>query len=176
MNLSMYEASVPPLKRMLNNLSRILEIGANYANNKKFDPLILVTARLYPDMFPLTKQIQIATDQAKACAARLAGVEVPTFEHIETTFEELQARIARTLTFIDTIPAEQINGSEDRDIVFQVHGTRMEFKGRDFLFDWIFPNFYFHVITAYNILRHNGVEIGKNDYLGRQVPVRNSGT
>ena len=169
MNLSMYESSIPHLTHMLSSLSCILTKGADYAKNKNIEPSVLVSSRLYPDMFALAKQIQIATDQAKGCAARLAGIEIPIFDDREATFYELQERIAKTVAFLDSIKAEQINGSEDRDIVFLVHGTSMEFKGKDYLFEWVFPNFYFHLVTAYNILRHNGVEIGKNDYLGRHV-------
>ena len=167
MNLSMYDASIPHLKHMLNNLSAILKKGSDYATSKKFEPAVLVNARLFPDMFALAKQIQIATDQAKGCAARLAGIDIPKFEDNDTTFDALQVRIARTVAFLDSIKADQVNGSEDRNIVFQVHETQMEFKGRDYVFGWVFPNFYFHLTTAYNILRHNGVEIGKKDYLGR---------
>ena len=169
MPLSMYNASIPALKHSLKSLATILRKASEHAASRNIAPGVLVNARLFPDMYALAKQVQIATDQAKGCAARLAGIEIPKFDDTETTFDELQARIVKTVAFLDSIKAEQINGSEDRDIVFLVHGTSMEFKGKDYLFEWVFPNFYFHLVTAYNILRHDGVEIGKNDYLGRHV-------
>lgn len=165
MALSMYDASVPVLKHMLNNLAVILQKSAEHAESRKIEPGVLVNARLFPDMFPLARQVQIATDQAKGCAARLAGIAIPSFEDNETTFDELLARIAKTTAFLDSIEAQQIDGSEDRDIVLQLHEIKLEFKGQDYLLKWVLPNFYFHVTTAYNILRHNGVEIGKRDFL-----------
>jgi len=166
MTLSMYGSSVPTLKYMLNSLSSLLEKAAAHAASKKIDPAVFISLRLYPDMFPLSKQVQIATDQAKGCAARLAGIDIPKFEDTETTFEELQSRIAKTIDFLDGVSANQIDGSEERDIVLQLRESTKEFKGKDYLFNWVLPNFYFHVTTAYNILRHNGVEIGKKDFLG----------
>ena len=166
MALSMYDASVPTLKHMLSNLAAILKKSAEHAASKKIDPGVFVNARLFPDMLPLSKQIQIATDQAKGCAARLAGVEIPRYEDYETTFDELQARIAKTIVFLDSFKANQIDGSEAREIAFQLHETKLEFKGQQYLLNWVLPNFYFHVTTAYNILRHNGVDIGKRDFLG----------
>jgi len=162
----MYDASIPALKKTLSSLAAILAKAAEHAQTKKIEPAVLVNARLFPDMFALARQVQIATDQAKGCAARLAGVEIPKFEDTETSFEELQARIAKTIAFLDGVSVAQINGNEDRDIVLQLHETRLEFKGADYLLNWVLPNFYFHVTTAYNILRHNGVEIGKRDFLG----------
>lgn len=169
MNLSMYDASIPHLKRMLINLSGVLKKGEDFACLKNIDPSVLVSSRLFPDMFALARQIQIATDQAKGCAARLAGIEIPVFDDTETSFHGLQERIGKTLAFLDSIRAEQIDGSEDRDVVFLVHGKAMEFKGKDYLCEWVLPNFYFHLVTAYNIFRHNGVELGKSDYLGRLI-------
>lgn len=166
MSLSMYDASIPTLKHMLGSLSAILGKAEAHATSKKIDPSVFVGARLYPDMFALAKQIQIATDQAKGGTARLAGIEIPKFEDTESSFDELQARIAKTIAFLDSVKAEQINGSENRAIELDLHGTKMNFKGADYLITWVLPNFYFHVTTAYNILRHNGVEIGKKDYLG----------
>lgn len=166
MTLSMYDSSVPALRHMLLSLAAILDKAAAHADSKKIDPSVFITARLFPDMFPLSRQVQIATDQAKGCAARLAGIDIPKFEDNETTFAELQARIAKTIVFLDSVSAEQINGSESRDIVLQLRETKREFKGQDYLFGWVLPNFYFHVTTAYNILRHLGVEIGKKDFLG----------
>ena len=166
MPLSMYSASVPALKHSLNSLATILRKAAEHAVSRNIAPGVLVNARLFPDMFALAKQVQIATDQAKGCAARLAGIEIPKFDDTETTFEELQARIIKTIAFLDSVKAEQIDGSEERDISFQIHERKFEFKGKDYLISWVFPNFYFHATTAYNILRHNGIELGKKDFLG----------
>ncbi len=166
MALSMYDSSIPALKQTLSSLASILKKAAEHADNRKIDPAVFITARLFPDMLPLAKQIQIATDHAKGCAARLAGVDLPKFDDNEVTFDELQARIAKTIAFLDGFKADQIDGSEEREIVLQLHETRMEFKGQDYLNKWALPNFYFHATTAYNILRHNGVEIGKRDFLG----------
>ncbi|MBS1132807.1 MAG: hypothetical protein H6R16_3809 [Proteobacteria bacterium] len=166
MALSMYDFSVPVLKQALSSLAAILRKAADHAESKKIDPAVLISARLFPDMFALAKQDQIATDQAKGCAARLAGVDIPSFDDNETTFAELQARIEKTVAFLDSFKAPQINGSETRDIVLQLRERTVEFKGQDYLLKWVMPNFYFHVTTAYNILRHNGVDIGKRDFLG----------
>lgn len=167
MALAMYDFSVPVLKQALGSLAAILRKAADHAESRKIDPAVFVGARLFPDMFALAKQIQIATDQAKGCAARLAGVEIPSFADTETTFGELLARIEKTIAFLDGFKAQQIDGSETRRIVLQLHdGRSLEFTGQDYLLKWVMPNFYFHVTTAYNILRHNGVEIGKRDFLG----------
>ena len=166
MSLSMYEASVPVLKHMLGSLSTLVRKAAEHAANKKIDPSALINARLFPDMFALVRQVQIATDQAKGGVARLAGVDIPKFEDDETSFDQLLARIAKTIAFLDSFSARQFEGSEDREIVLQLHETQMEFNGRDYLLNWVQPNFYFHVTTAYNLLRHNGVEIDKRDFLG----------
>ncbi|MBK9218187.1 MAG: DUF1993 domain-containing protein [Uliginosibacterium sp.] len=168
MALSMYQSSIPMLKRMLGSLATILDKAVAHAEAKKIDPAVLFGARLFPDMFPLSRQVQIATDQAKGCAARLAGVEVPKYEDNETNFAELQARLAKTIAFLDSLTPAQIDGSEGKDIVVQVRDLKLDFKGQDYLLQWVLPNFYFHVTTAYNILRHNGIEIGKKDYLGGQ--------
>jgi hypothetical protein len=166
MALSMYGSSVPALKHTLGSLSAILTKAADHAASRKIDPAVFTGARLFPDMFPLAKQIQIATDQAKGCVARLAKVENPKFDDTETSFDELQARIAKTIAFLDSFTARQIDGTEDSDIVLQLHETTLEFKGQAYLLTWVLPNFYFHATTAYNILRHNGVELGKKDFLG----------
>ena len=166
MALSMYDFSIPVLKQALGSLAVILRKAADHAESRKIDPAVLISARLFPDMFALAKQVQIATDQAKGCAARLAGIDIPSFEDNETTFGELQARIEKTIAFLDSVKAQQINGSETRDIVLQLRERTVEFKGQDYLLKWVMPNFYFHVTTAYNILRHNGVDIGKRDFLG----------
>lgn len=164
--LSMYDATIPPLKRTLTNLSTILKKGEAYAETKKIEHSVILNARLFPDMYPLTRQVQIATDMSKGAAARLAGVEIPKYEDNETTFAELQARIAKTIAFIDSIQPAQMEGSENRDVVITVRKTDLHFKGQTYLLDWVNPNVYFHVATAYNILRHNGVELGKLDFLG----------
>lgn len=162
----MYEASIPVLKRFLGNLAAILAQAAEHAEARKIDPGVLLNARLFPDMYPLVKQVQIASDQAKGGAARLAGVEIPRFEDNESSFSELQARIAKTIAFLDSLQPEQLAGSEIRDIVLMLHEKKLEFKGQPYLLTWVLPNFYFHVTTAYAILRHNGVDIGKRDFLG----------
>ena len=161
----MYDASIPVFKRFLTNLTTILTKANAYADDKGIEHSALLTARLYPDMYPLTRQVQIATDMAKGAVARLAGIDIPKYEDNEASFAELQQRIARTLTFIDSIKPEQLVGSESRDIVITVRDTKLEFKGQQYLLNWVQPNIYFHVTTAYNILRHNGLEIGKRDYL-----------
>ena len=167
MSLTMSQASMPVLIRMLRNLRAILEKGAAHAEAKKFDAASLIGARLFPDMFPLTRQVQIAADMAKGGAARLAGIEPPKFEDNEQSFADLLARIDKTIDFLKTIKPEQIDGSEDRDIKVPMRSGPMEFKGQAYLLHWVLPNFYFHVTTAYNLLRHNGVEIGKMDFLGK---------
>jgi hypothetical protein len=166
MSLSMYQASVPVFVRMLDNLSKILDLAVQYAEEKKIDPSVLINARLAPDMYPLSRQVQIATDMAKGCAARLAGLEVPVYEDNETTFPELQARIAKTLAFIQSVSAEQIDGSEERTVILKLRGKEVSFKGQPYLLHFVLPNFYFHITIAYAILRHNGLAIGKMDYIG----------
>jgi hypothetical protein len=151
---------------MLGNLSAILDKGAAFAEMRKIDPSVLVNARLAPDMLPLSRQVQIASDGAKGCAARLAGVEVPSYPDTETTFPELQDRIARTLEFLKTIAASQVDGSEERPVSLKFGGTPINLRGQDYLLTFALPHVLFHVTTAYDILRHNGVEIGKMDYLG----------
>lgn len=164
--LSIYDATIPPLRRTLANLSAILKKGEEYADAKKIEHYVLLNARLFVDMYPLTRQVQIATDMSKGAAARLAGVEVPKYEDNETTFAELQARIAKTIAFLDSIQPAQLEGSETRDITISVPKADLKFTGQNYLLKWVIPNVYFHVTTAYNILRHNGVELGKQDFLG----------
>ncbi|MGH8308147.1 MAG: DUF1993 domain-containing protein [Gammaproteobacteria bacterium] len=166
MSLSMYQASVPVFIRMLGNLSAILKKGEAHAGTKKIDPAVFAGARLYPDMFPLVRQIQIATDTVKGCAARLAGVEPPKYEDNEQTFAELYARLDKTIAYLKSVKPVQIDGSEARRIELKVRDKTLELKGQDYLFERVYPNFFFHVTTAYAILRHNGVEIGKGDFLG----------
>lgn len=166
MAISMYQASIPQLTKMLTNLSNILKKGEEFASAKSLDSKALVEGRLAPDMFPLSKQVQIACDQVKNGMARLAGVEPLKFEDNETTFDQLQDRIAKTIAFANSLKPEQINGTEAKEIKFSIKEWSFEFVGEQYLLTWIIPNFYFHVTTAYDILRHNGVEIGKTDYLG----------
>ena len=162
---SMYDASIPPILRALNNLSHILNKGEAHANAKEIELAVLFNARLFPDMFPLSRQVQIATDMSKGAAARLARLEVPSYDDNETTFADLQARIAKTIGFIETVTPAQLEGAEKRDIEIMVRKAKMEFTGQDYLQKWVMPNVYFHVATTYNILRHNGVELGKPDFL-----------
>lgn len=164
--LKFFDVSVTPLVRALNNLSNILKIGAEHADIKKIEHSVLLNSRLFPDMFPLVRQVQIATDMSKGGVARLAGIEIPKFDDNETTFEELQARIAKTIAFLQTVKPEQFEGAETKDITINVRKVDVHFKGQAYLLNWVFPNVYFHVTTAYNILRHNGVELGKPDFLG----------
>jgi uncharacterized protein len=163
---SMYEFLVPTANRMLGNLSALLDKAAAHAEAKKFDPANLMTARLAPDMHPFTRQVQIACDQAKGGAARLSGNEVPSYPDVETTIPELKARIAKTLEFVNSIDPAAFAGSEDRQIALKSPTRELQFTGLDYLRGFVLPNLYFHVTTAYALLRHNGVEIGKLDFLG----------
>ncbi len=166
MTLSMYQASSPVFVRMLQNLSGILKKGAAHAEARKIEPSVFINARLAPDMFPLSRQIQIATDIVKGGAARLAGVDVPSYEDKEATFDELQARIAKTIAFVQSIKPAQIDGSEEHAIALKIGGRDLNFSGQNYLLQFVLPNVYFHITTAYAILRHNGVDIGKADFLG----------
>ena len=162
----MIAQSIPNFTRTLTALSGILAKGAASAQARKIDPLVFTRGRLSPDMFPLTRQVQIACDAAKNGFARLSGLEAPKFEDNETTFEELQARIAKTVEFLNTVTAESLEGSEDKVVTFPAGPERtLKMKGDAYLNQWMLPNLYFHVVTAYNILRHNGVDVGKTDYL-----------
>jgi hypothetical protein len=164
--LSIYEATIPPLKRTLSNLAAILQKGEEYADAKKVEHRVVLNSSLFVDMYPLTRQIQIATDMSKGAGARLAGIDIPKYEDSETSFAELQARIAKTIAFLDSISAEQLKDAETREIIISVRKVDLKFSGQDYLLKWVLPNVYFHVTTAYNILRHNGVELGKQDFLG----------
>ncbi|MBU6497912.1 MAG: DUF1993 domain-containing protein [Rhodospirillales bacterium] len=166
MSISMYSASVPMMKTLLGALSAVLDKGAAFAEAKKFDSTVLVNDRLAPDMLPLSKQVQIATDMAKGGAARLAGVEIPVFADDETTIDQLKARIAKTLAFLDGLTPAQIDGSEEKEITLKMRAGDVTFKGQRYLTGFVIPNLVFHCATAYDILRHNGVEIGKRDFLG----------
>lgn len=167
MSLSIYTASVPVFRQLLGALGGVLTKAEAHAELKKINPEVLLQARLYPDMFALMSQVQVAADFAKSISARLANVPVPAFEDTERTFADLQARIAKTLSFIDTLPASAFDAADDRKIVIQP-GTPRErsLDARTFLMSYGLPNFFFHVTTAYAILRHNGVEVGKRDYIG----------
>ena len=166
MTVSMYQASVPRFANILGNLSAILDKAQAHVEARKLDVSTLTTFRLFPDMLPFTRQVQIACDSAKGAVARLAGIENPVHEDNEKTFAELQGRIAKTIAFIQSVSPAQIDGTEDKDIVIKRGDTETHYKGMQFLLGNSLPNIYFHVTTAYNILRHNGVEIGKRDYLG----------
>ncbi len=166
MTISMYQASVPAFIRMLTALNVVLNKGAAFAQAKKIDESVLLNARLNPDMFPLTKQIHIATDFARGTGARLAGAEMPSYEDKETTFAELTDRVDRTIAYLKTLTPAQIDGSETREIVRPVRGEPKKFTGINYLLQYAQPHFFFHVVTAYDILRHNGVELSKGDYIG----------
>jgi hypothetical protein len=167
MKLTMYQASVTAFARQLNNLAAILEKGAAHAEAKKIDPKVLINSRLFPDMFPLARQVQIATDTARAGAARLAAVEVPAQEDNETTFAELVARVRKTISYLETLKAEQFEGSEDRTVTWQTRSSTKTMRGMPYLQNHLLPNLYFHITTTYDILRHSGVELGKMDFLGK---------
>lgn len=166
MTISMSKAAVPVFTTYLTNLAAFLAKAAANAESRKIDQTVFITARLAPDMFALARQVQIATDHAKGAVARLAGIAVPSFADTETSFDELQARIQKTLDFIATVPAESIDGSEDRDIALKAGPNELHFKGEAYLTTFALPNFFFHLTTAYAILRHNGVDVGKRDFLG----------
>lgn len=165
MSLSMYSASVPTFITMLANLSHLLGKAAAHAEAKKFDPANLLASRLYPDMLPLTRQVLIACDAARFGVARVAGLDAPKIEDTETTIAQLQERIAKTIEFLKTVPADKVDGTEEKVIEFPVGPTKMTLPGQRYLMNWAMPNFYFHITTAYALLRHNGVEVGKRDYL-----------
>jgi len=167
MSLSMYDASLAPFIRMLGNLSAILHKAEAYAAERKIEPGVLLNARLAPDMYPLVRQVQIASDSVKGCAARLAGIDIPSYADSESSFAELQARIAKTQAFLGSVTAAQLEGSEGKSITLNFPGTELKFTGQEYLLHFVLPNFYFHLTTAYAILRHNGLEIGKMDFLGR---------
>ena len=165
--ISMYQASVPVFARALGNLAHILGKGAAHAEARKIDPAVMLNSRLFPDMFALTRQVQIASDAAKGCVARLAGVEPPKFEDNEATFAELDTRVQKTIAYVKTFKPEQIDGSERRAIVLKSPRGDMNFQGLAYLQGFAIPNLYFYITTTYDILRHNGVELGKMDYIGQ---------
>ncbi len=163
--LSMHAVSAPIFVRMLNNLSSILTKAEHQAKTKGYDPAVLLNSRLAPDMFPLTKQIQIATDHAKGCVARLAGHQVESIADTEASFADLQARIKKVLAIVEGYKPEQLDGSETREITIKIPNMDLKFSGLDYVNQWAMPNFYFHCVTAYDILRANGIELGKKDFL-----------
>jgi len=167
MPISVHQASIPVLIRAFDNLTAILEKAETHAAEKKIDLSVFVTARLAPDMNNLAQQIQRASDTAKGCAARLAGIENPSFADTETTFPDLLARIAKTVDFLRTVTEAQLAGAEDRIITLNLGSRTVDFTGAAYLLGFALPNFFFHVTTAYDILRHNGVAIGKLDFLGK---------
>ena len=166
MSMSLFDSSIPVLCRGLTNLSAILDKAAAHAAARKFDSLVLVQSRLYPDMFPLSRQIQIACDTAKGAAARLAGLENPKHEDTETTLADLKQRVTKTLDFVKSITADKMRDSENRAIELKFPSRTLRFTGRAYLTDFVLPNFYFHECMVYALLRNNGVEVGKDDFLG----------
>jgi hypothetical protein len=167
MTISMYQASVPVFQQGLTALSGVLDKAAAHAAARKIDPAVLLQTRLFPDMFPLSRQVQIAADFAKGCPARLADVENPSYPDEETTIDALKARLDKTSAFLKTLTAAQIDGSEARDITLKIAGAEVTFKGQTYLLHFALPNFYFHSTTTYAILRSSGVEIGKRDFIGQ---------
>jgi uncharacterized protein len=165
MSLSMYQATVPPFRSMLKNLQAVMAKAEAHCEARKIEPAAFLNSRLYPDMLPFTSQVQIASDNVKGAAGRLSGAEIPKFEDTEKSFPELQARIDKTIAFLDTLTEAQFEGADQRDIVLQLRDRKLDFKGADYLTLWAIPNIYFHITTAYALLRHGGVEIGKKDYL-----------
>ena len=166
MAFSMYQASVPVFAHGMKSLAGLLTKGVADAEVRNFAPAVLLEARLAPDMYNLVRQVQITSDMVKNGAGRLAGIDLPQFPDTESTFDELQARVAKTIAFLDGITPAQFEGSEAREIVLQFPGREMRFSGLEYLIGFVLPNFYFHMTTAYNILRHNGVKIGKGDFMG----------
>jgi hypothetical protein len=166
MQITLYGTARTSVTRAMNNLAAILDKALASAEARKFDPSVLLNSRLAPDMFPLVRQVQIACDFAKGPMARLAGIENPKFEDVETTFGELKSRITRTIEFVNSVPEASFAGAEDRDITIQAGSQALEFKGLPYLIGFALPNLNFHLSMAYAILRHNGVDIGKRDYIG----------
>lgn len=167
MTISMYQASVPVFRTYLQNLHALLEKAEAHCAERKIDPAVLLQTRLFPDMFPLVRQVQIASDAAKGCTARLAGQEPPSFPDEEKTLDELKARIRKTIDYIDGLPAAAIDGSEERPVTIKAGPNTYTFRGQDYLLTFALPNLFFHTTTAYAILRTNGVPVGKLDYLGK---------
>lgn len=167
MTISMYQAGIPPITRALDNLAAVLEKGRLHAEARKIEPDVLITCRLYPDMFPLAKQVQIASDVSKGGMARLAQMDPPSFEDNEKTFPELIERCRKTIAFLQTIKPQQVDGSEKRVVTWKVRAGERSMEGMPYLLTHVLPNVFFHATTTYAILRHNGVELGKMDFLGK---------
>ncbi len=167
MQISMHAMSHAVFKQALNQLLHVMEKAIANARARGFDVSVLVAARLAPDMLPFSRQIQLTSDFAKNSMARLAGVEPPKFDDVETTMDELVARVKKTLEYLDTVSASALEGSETRQITIKLRDRTVQFQGLEFLQVWALPNFFFHHVTPYNLLRHNGVDIGKRDFLGR---------
>ena len=167
MSLSMHSASVPVFVKMLGNLLTWLDKAQAHAEARRFDPAQYLSLKLAPDMLPLTRQIQIATDAAKGCAARLAGHEVPKWADDEASLDQLRERVRRTIDYVQSVPAAAFEGSETREVVLQLRAGELRYQGEDYLRHFALPNFYFHVTTTYALLRQAGVEIGKRDFLGQ---------
>ena len=166
MTISMYQASVPPFIRALKSLAAILEKGAVHAQARKIDEATLLSSRLFPDMFPLSRQVQIATDTARSGAGRLAGVDFPTYEDNEATFQQLVQRTRNTIAYLESLTPAQIDGSEEKTITWQSRSSSKSMQALPYLLSHLLPNLYFHITTTYGILRHNGIELGKKDFLG----------
>ena len=167
MKITMYDACVPTISRALNSLAGVLEKGAAHAEAKKIEPATLIASRLFPDMFTLAKQVQVACDISKGGASRLAQVEPPAYEDNEATFAQLIERLRKTVAYLETLKPEQFEGAEDRTVTWKTRTAEKSMQGLPYLFNHVLPNVFFHTTTAYDILRHNGVEIGKQDFLGR---------
>lgn len=165
---SMFDISVSPLVRNLQNLKHILSLGEAYAVRKKVAPEIILQSRLYVDMYPLIKQVQLVSDMSKGAGARLAGLPIPAYEDNEVSFADLYVRIDKTIAFLESISADSLIGSESKSVVLTIRKVDLTFSGLDYLQKWVMPNVYFHVTTAYNILRHLGVDLSKTDYLGQK--------
>jgi len=170
MKISMYDACVKPGIRMMNNLAAVLEKAAQHAQAKKIDPEVFVGARLAPDMFSLARQVQIASDTVKMGAARVAGLEAPAYEDDEKTLPELIERAKKTAAYLETLKPQQFEGSEDRTVKWKTRSAERSMQALPYVLHQVLPNLHFHCTTAYDILRHNGVELGKMDYLGSQPP------
>jgi hypothetical protein len=164
--ISVFDQTVSAMSRGLLNLDAIVSKAGEYAEEKKIDPVVLIQGRLYPDMLPFVAQIRIATDTAKGAAARLCGADMPKWADDEATFEEIHGRIRKALNYLSGFKPDQFEGSETKKIELKLPNRTMQFVGRDYVLGFVLPNFYFHVTTAYNILRHNGLVIGKLDFLG----------
>jgi len=164
--ISVFDQTVSAMSRVLLNLDAIVSKAEQYAEEKKINPVVLIEARLYPDMLPFVAQVRIATDTAKGAAARLSGTDMPKWADDEATFEEIHGRIRKALNYLAGFKPEQFEGSETKNVELKLPNRTMQFVGRDYVLGFVIPNFYFHVTTAYNILRHNGVGIGKLDFLG----------